>query len=219
MSLSLPTLNAMLNATSALLLLAGFACIRAKRIAAHAACMIGAFIVSTAFLISYLTYHAQVGSVRFLGTGWIRPVYFAILLTHTILAIVIVPLILRTLWLAARRRFRAHRAIARWTFPLWLYVSVSGVVVYWMLYRLRFVMLIGLGLLVLPSVAMACPLCKEALADPTQVTQRLATAKAYALSIGVLLAVPVTLITSVTLLILRAHRLRPPSEPEASSSA
>lgn len=136
MSLSLPTLNAVLNATSAVLLLAGFACIRAKQLAAHAACMVGAFIVSLAFLISYVTYHVQVGSVRFPGTGWIRPVYFAILLTHTILAIVIVPLVIRTLWLAFRRRFLAHRAIARWTFPLWLYVSVSGVVVYWMLYRI-----------------------------------------------------------------------------------
>jgi len=211
MSLSWPALNAALNATSAVLLLVGFACIRAKRLAVHAGCMIGAFLVSLAFLVSYLTYHAHVGSVRFQGTGWIRPVYFTILLTHTALAIVIVPLILRTLWLALRRRWRAHRAIAQWTLPLWLYVSVTGVVVYWMLYRLRFVMLIGL-LLLLPSVAMACPMCKEILTDPTQISQRLATAKAYALSIGVLLAVPATLIGGVATLILRASkRAAPPA--------
>ena len=133
----LPSINAALNATSACLLILGILCIRAKRISAHALFMLGALGVSAAFLVSYLAYHAQVGSVRFLGTGWRRPVYFTILVTHTILAIVIVPLALRTLFLALRKRFPAHVAIARWTFPLWLYVSVSGVTVYWMLYRMR----------------------------------------------------------------------------------
>ena len=133
---ALPTLNAILNATSAVLLLAGYACIRAGKIGAHTALMVGALIVSTAFLTSYLLYHAQVGSVHFAGTGWIRPVYFTVLLTHTVLAVVIVPLAARTLFLAGRRRFAEHRAIARWTLPLWLYVSVTGVVVYGMLYHL-----------------------------------------------------------------------------------
>ena len=133
---ALPTLNAVLNATSAVLLVAGFLLIRAKRIAAHMVFMLAAFGVSVLFLASYLTYHAQVGTVRFAGTGWIRPVYFSILISHTILAVVIVPLVLRTLFLAGRRRFAEHVAMARWTLPLWLYVSVTGVVVYWMLYRL-----------------------------------------------------------------------------------
>ncbi len=133
----LPALNAGLNATSAVLLLAGFLCIRAKRVQAHARCMVAAFCVSTAFLISYLVYHAQVGSVRFQGTGWVRPVYFAILLTHTLLAVTVLPLALRTLALAAQRRFAQHVAWARWTLPIWLYVSVTGVVVYGMLYHLR----------------------------------------------------------------------------------
>ena len=131
----LPALNAMLNATSALLLLVGYLCIRAGRIGSHAVCMVGAFGVSTLFLASYLIYHAQVGSVRFLGSGWIRPVYFAVLITHTVLAVVIVPLVLRALFLAGRKRFDAHAAIARWTLPVWLYVSVTGVLVYWMLYH------------------------------------------------------------------------------------
>jgi len=132
---ALPALNATLNATSAVLLAVGYGCIKAQRIAAHRAVMSTAFVVSTLFLISYLTYHAQVGSVRFPGQGWIRPVYFTILTTHTVLAVVIVPLALRTLYLAARARFDAHRAIARVTLPLWMYVSVTGVVIYWLLYR------------------------------------------------------------------------------------
>ena len=130
----LPTLNAALNAMSAALLILGFLCIRAKKITAHLGCMISAFVTSTLFLTSYLIYHAQVGSVRFRGTGWTRPVYFSILLSHTVLAAVIVPMVLRTIFLASRKRFGEHRAIARWTLPLWLYVSVTGVVVYWMLY-------------------------------------------------------------------------------------
>jgi putative membrane protein len=132
-----PAFNAALNATSALLLLSGFFFIRAKQIPRHAVFMLGALGVSALFFISYLIYHAQVGSVHFLGTGWVRPVYFTILITHTILAVVIVPLALRTLFLAVRKRFPEHVALARWTFPLWLYVSVSGVVVYFMLYRIR----------------------------------------------------------------------------------
>lgn len=136
MSLAIfPGLNATLNATSAMLLLLGVWAIRAKRIGAHAACMVAACLVSTLFFASYLYYHAHVGSVRFHGIGWARPVYFTILITHTVLAIVIVPLVLRTLFLAGRKRFADHVAIARWTLPLWLYVSVTGVVVYGMLYQ------------------------------------------------------------------------------------
>ena len=131
----LPTFNATLNATSAVLLIAGFCCIRARKIAAHKRFMISALCVSTLFLVSYLCYHAQVGSVHFTGTGWARPVYFTILISHTVLAVVIVPLALRTVFLAGRSRFAEHMAIARWTWPLWLYVSMTGVVVYWMLYR------------------------------------------------------------------------------------
>ena len=137
MSLSdLPALNATLNATSALLLLAGYRSIRIGRIGAHTGFMLAACGVSGLFLTSYLLYHAQVGSVRFGGTGWIRPAYFAILISHTVLAIAIVPLVLRILFLAARKRFAEHVAIARWALPLWFYVSVTGVLVYWMLYRM-----------------------------------------------------------------------------------
>ena len=102
----------------------------------HKAFMISAFIVSTGFLISYLIYHYRVGHVVFPGQGWIRPVYFSILVSHTILAIVIVPMILVTLRRALLERFDKHRLIARWTLPLWLYVSVTGVIVYWMVYQL-----------------------------------------------------------------------------------
>ena len=130
-----PAINASLNAASAVLLALGFASIRSRRLSAHAACMLGAFGVSLAFFCSYLAYHARVGSVRFTGTGWVRPLYFAILLSHTVLAIVIVPLVVRTLVLALQRRFEAHTRWARWTLPLWFYVSVTGVVVYWMLYQ------------------------------------------------------------------------------------
>lgn len=132
-----PAFNAALNATSAVLLLVGFACIRARRVAAHRLLMSAALAVSALFFISYLAYHAQVGSVRFQGIGWTRAVYFPILITHTVLAVTVVPLALRTLWLALHKRFSAHRAIARITFPIWLYVSVSGVVVYVMLYVVR----------------------------------------------------------------------------------
>ena len=132
----LPALNAILNATSAGLLALGFVLIRRGRRAAHQKVMQSALVCSAVFLVSYLTYHAQVGSVRFQGQGPIRTVYFAILISHTILAIVIVPLVLVTFVRARRGLFDRHRKIARLTLPLWAYVSVTGVVVYWMLYRL-----------------------------------------------------------------------------------
>jgi uncharacterized membrane protein YozB (DUF420 family) len=132
----LPHLNAVLNSTSALLLLAGFRFIRHGRILAHRNCQVTAFVTSTLFLVSYLTYHYYHGATRFAGQGPVRPLYFAILITHTILAVVIVPLILVTLYRAARKDFIRHRRIARWTLPLWLYVSITGVIVYLMLYHL-----------------------------------------------------------------------------------
>jgi putative membrane protein len=132
----LPTLNAALNSLSAVFLLAGFLLIKSGNRNAHRACMLTAFACSILFLISYLIYHYHVGSVPFKGQGWIRPVYFTILLTHTILAVTVVPLALVTLRRAWREKFAAHRRIARWTFPIWMYVSVTGVIVYWMLYWL-----------------------------------------------------------------------------------
>jgi uncharacterized membrane protein YozB (DUF420 family) len=131
-----PTINATLNGTSAVLLLVGRGLIARKRVAAHRAIMITALVSSSLFLISYLYYHAHVGSVHFQGEGWSRPVYFTILFTHTVLAAAIVPMVIITLNRALRNRFDRHRAIARWTFPLWLYVSVTGVVIYVMLYHL-----------------------------------------------------------------------------------
>jgi uncharacterized membrane protein YozB (DUF420 family) len=133
---SLPTVNAALNATAALLLVLGYFFIRRGMIKHHRACMIAAFIVSTLFLASYLTYHAQVGSRRFTGTGAIRTVYLTILLTHTVLAALVPPMAIVTLVRALRERFDRHVPLARWTLPIWLYVSVTGVVVYLMLYRL-----------------------------------------------------------------------------------
>jgi uncharacterized membrane protein YozB (DUF420 family) len=132
----LPAVNAGLNSISGLLLAAGYRYIRRGKIAAHRACMAAAFGVSTLFLICYLTYHAQVGSVPFQREGWIRPVYFTILISHIVLAAAILPLALVTLYRAWRERFDSHRRIARWTLPIWLYVSVTGVVIYLMLYRL-----------------------------------------------------------------------------------
>jgi len=132
----LPTVNATLNGTSAVLLVAGFACIRRRNVAAHRACMLAAFVASSLFLVSYLVYHASAGSVRFTGTGWIRPVYFALLISHIVLSAVVLPLALTTIYRAWSVDFVRHRAIARWTLPVWLYVSVTGVLVYWMLYRL-----------------------------------------------------------------------------------
>ena len=131
----LPTVNAALNAASAALLVLGYACIRAQRIPLHVLCTLAACATSCLFLISYLTYHLHAGSTPFPGQGWIRPVYFALLLSHTVLAVAILPLVGRTLFLAARRRFEAHRRLARVTLPLWLYVSVTGVFVYWVLYH------------------------------------------------------------------------------------
>ena len=131
----LPTLNAALNATSAGLLVLGFRAIRRKQVAVHRRYMLAACAVSALFLLSYVTYHARVGSVHYRGIGGLRVVYFAILATHTALAIAIVPLAGRTVWLARRQRIAEHRYLARWTLPLWLYVSVTGVVVYWMLYQ------------------------------------------------------------------------------------
>ena len=131
-----PAINATLNGCSALLLITGRILISRKNISAHRAVMLTAFATSSLFLVSYLYYHAHVGSVHFRGTGWSRPLYFTILTTHTILAAVIVPMILITLIRALRSRYDRHRAIARWTFPLWLYVSVTGVIVYLMLYHI-----------------------------------------------------------------------------------
>jgi uncharacterized membrane protein YozB (DUF420 family) len=132
----LPHLNASLNATSGLLLLAGFFFIRRRRVTAHLVCMVGALCVSALFLVSYLVYHYNYGSVRFTGQGAVRRLYLGILLTHTVLATVIVPLILLTVRRAVRGEFRLHRRLARWTYPLWLYVSATGVIVYLMLYHL-----------------------------------------------------------------------------------
>jgi putative membrane protein len=129
-------LNASLNGVSGVLLAGGYAAIRAGKRDVHKRFMISAFAVSTVFLISYVVYHIRVGHVPFQGQGWVRPVYFALLLSHTILAIVIVPLILITLRRAWLEKFDRHRAIARWTLPLWFYVCVTGVIVYLMLYQI-----------------------------------------------------------------------------------
>jgi len=131
----LPAVNAALNGTSAVLLTAGYVFIRKKRVAAHRGAMLAAFGVSVAFLACYLTYHLQAAPRRFGGTGAMRSVYFTILISHVLLAVVIVPLILTTLAFALRGRFDRHRAWARWTYPLWYYVSVTGVLVYFFLYR------------------------------------------------------------------------------------
>ena len=133
---ALPALNATLNAVSAVLLTAGFVAIRRRRVHVHRACMVGAFCASALFLVSYLTYHLQAGTTRFPGQGWSRPVYFTILGTHTVLAALIPPLAMTTLGFALRGRFARHGRLARWTLPAWLYVSVTGVVIYAMLYHL-----------------------------------------------------------------------------------
>jgi uncharacterized membrane protein YozB (DUF420 family) len=132
----LPALNATLNGTAAVLLLWGYTLIRRGRKRTHRNVMLAAFTVSTLFLICYVIYHAQVGSVRFARTGPVRAVYFTILITHTLLAAAVPPLAIVTLSRGLRGRFDRHRAIARWTLPIWLYVSITGVVVYWMLYRM-----------------------------------------------------------------------------------
>ena len=132
----LPALNAVLNGTAAVLLIWGYTLIRRRRIDQHRRVMISAFAVSILFLISYLVYHAQVGSVRFQHTGIIRNVYLSILLTHTVLAAAVPFLAAITLWRGLAGKYARHRAIARWTLPIWIYVSVTGVVVYLMLYQL-----------------------------------------------------------------------------------
>lgn len=132
----LPTVNATLNTISAILLTIGYVLIRQRRIEAHKRCMLAAFAVSVLFLISYVIYHANAGSTPFTRQGWIRPVYFTILISHIILAFVIVPLAIRTLYLAWRERFEQHRRIAKITLPVWLYVSITGVLIYIMLYQM-----------------------------------------------------------------------------------
>ena len=131
----LPTLNATLNFTSAILLITGRYFIKQGNRAVHKKCMVLAFGVSSFFLISYITYHAIHQITTFQGQGWVRPLYFTILMTHTILAVVVVPLVIMTLRRGLKNSFDRHRAIAKWTFPIWLYVSVTGVVVYLMLYH------------------------------------------------------------------------------------
>ena len=129
--------NATLNGTSAILLAAGYSAIRSGKIALHKKLMVSAFFVSCAFLVSYVIYHIRIHQViHFQGQGWIRPVYFTLLTSHTILAIVIVPMIIVTLRRAWLQRFDKHRVIARWTLPLWFYVSVTGVIVYFMVYQI-----------------------------------------------------------------------------------
>ena len=132
----LPAVNATLNGTTAVLLSLGYAMVRRRKILLHKTFMLSAFGVSTLFLASYLWYHAHAGLRRFEGRAWIRPVYFAILISHTVLAAVVVPLALTTVYFGLRSRHPAHQRIARWTLPIWLYVSLTGVVVYLLLYRL-----------------------------------------------------------------------------------
>ena len=132
----LPAVDALLNAASAILLALGFFFVRRKNIRAHKTCMLSAVATSTLFLACYLTYHYFHGVTRFTGQGAVRPFYFALLGSHTVLAAAIVPLVLATLYRALSARFDQHRRIARWTLPIWLYVSVTGVAVYWMLYHL-----------------------------------------------------------------------------------
>jgi putative membrane protein len=138
----LPPVNATLNGLSAVFLAAGFVFIKRGNKIAHRNCMVSAFATSVVFLLCYLTYHGYLavvlhkGPTRFLNPAWFRPIYLTLLGTHTILAIVIVPLILRTLWLAKKERFETHKRIARWTWPLWMYVSVTGVIVYFLLYQI-----------------------------------------------------------------------------------
>jgi putative membrane protein len=133
---SLAPLNSVLNAIAALLLLAGFYSIRRRWVRLHRAFMLSAVTVSAAFFISYCVYHYHVGDVRFAGRGWVRPAYFTILISHVMLAAAIVPLVMVTLWRALRGNFRRHRRIALWTWPVWIYVSITGVVVYLMCYQL-----------------------------------------------------------------------------------
>ena len=132
----LPAVNATLNSLATVLLIAAWVLVKRRRLVAHRNLMIAALVCSVLFLTSYLIYHAQVGSVRFQGTGPVRTVYLTILLTHTVLAALVPFLVGVTVWRASRKRWDRHVAIARFTLPIWLYVSVTGVVVYWMLYRM-----------------------------------------------------------------------------------
>jgi len=131
----LPAINASLNATSCVFLVTGYVLIRARRIAQHRACMLAALTTSALFLVCYIVYHAQVGSVRFPRYGFVRPVYFTILITHVTLAVTVLPLAIVTAARGLRGDYRRHKRIARWTFPIWLYVSVTGVLVYVLLYQ------------------------------------------------------------------------------------
>lgn len=133
--LSHAALNASLNAVSTVFLTAGFLFIRRRMVSAHRFCMCAALVTSTAFLVSYVIYHYRVGSVRFAGEGWVRPVYFGMLVSHILLAAAVLPLALVTVSRALREQFDRHRRIARWTLPIWLYVSVTGVLIYWLLYH------------------------------------------------------------------------------------
>lgn len=132
----LPAVNASLNGLSTLLLAAGFVCIKRGNKTAHRNCMVGAFCTSVVFLVCYLTYHYSAGHTTFQNPQWFRPIYLTLLATHVVLAVAIVPLILTTLFFAHKERFEKHRRIARWTWPLWMYVSVTGVVIYLLLYRI-----------------------------------------------------------------------------------
>ena len=131
----LPALNAALNGLSGVLLVIGWLLIRTRRVASHRAFMIAAFVTSTVFLVSYVIYHAQVGSVRFMREGLVRQVYYTVLITHVTLAATVPVLAIITLWRGLSGRFARHRAIARWTFPIWMYVSITGVLVYVLLYQ------------------------------------------------------------------------------------
>ena len=131
----LPAVNATLNAISGVLLLIGYLLIRARRIELHRRFMIAAFVASALFLVCYVVYHAQVGSVRFTRQGFVRPLYFTILITHVSLAAAVLPLAILTLSRGLQAKYARHRVIARWTFPIWLYVSVTGVLVYVLLYQ------------------------------------------------------------------------------------
>lgn len=133
---TLPPVNAALNGVAAVLLATGYVFVRRGNVARHRACMVSALVVSALFLVSYVVYHFQAGSRPFTGTGPVRFVYFFVLITHVVLAALNVPLVLITVSRAVRGEFERHRAIARWTYPVWLYVSISGVAVYLMLYRL-----------------------------------------------------------------------------------
>jgi uncharacterized membrane protein YozB (DUF420 family) len=131
---SFPAVNAGLNAACTMFLLTGYTFIRRRKILPHKISMVSAFLCSMIFLLCYVYFHLHAGIIRFGGQGWIRPVYFTLLVSHTVLAVAILPLVVITLSYALRDQFASHRRIARWTFPLWLYVSITGVVIYWLLY-------------------------------------------------------------------------------------